>query len=192
MRSALWEILETIILALALFWGVQMVAERFRVVGSSMEPSLKEGEYLLVNKAVYFQLPSPISPNLSLPFSPFHPPKRGDIVVLRSPQNPSGPFNIKRIIGLPGEVVEVKDGKVDINGEPLDEPFVREATRYTAPPTTVPPDYYYVLGDNRNNSIDSHVWGLVPRQNIVGKAWVTYWPADKWGLAPNYAFARGN
>ena len=199
MRSAIKEILETILLTLLIFLAVRMVVQNFRVEGSSMEPSLHSGQYLLVNKAVYFNVETDevnrLLPFLKLPSGeavfPLGSPQRGDVVVFRFPENPSRDF-IKRIIAVPGDAVEVRGGNVYVNGSRLDEPYIYERPNYPVPPTKVPPESFWVLGDNRNNSHDSHVWGMVPREYLIGKAWVVYWPMNNWGLAPNYSTNSAN
>jgi len=137
-----------------------------------MEPGLHEGQRLLVNKVVYR----------------FHEPERGDIVIFRPPGDPEATPYIKRIIGLPGDTVRVKDGKVYINDSPLDEPYIKGPPSYRFSGTKVPEDNYFVLGDNRNNSNDSHNGWTVPRQNMLGKAWLSVWPPQAWGLAPNHTW----
>ena len=102
----------------------------------------------------------------------------------QTPGQPERDF-IKRIIGLPGETVEVRDCTVFINGEAMEEPYIQEKPSYTHGPETVPPGNYFVLGDNRNNSSDSHSWGPLPKENIIGQAWATYWPFDNFGLVDN-------
>lgn len=194
MKSALREIIETVILALAIFFLMRAVVQNFKVEGSSMEPNLHNGQYLLVNKADYFAIDIDQVTRI-LPFLNwqrerfiylFHPPQRGDVVVFRFPKEPSRDF-IKRVIATPGETVEIESGKVYINGMLLREHYIAEGPHYTLKSQVVPLDHYFVLGDNRNNSSDSHVWGVVPRENIVGKAWLSYWPISRWGLAPNYS-----
>jgi signal peptidase I len=143
-----------------------------------MEPTLQTNQYLLVNKVSYM----------------VGEPKRGDVVVLKFPQDPRRDF-IKRIIALPGEEVEVRSGIVMIDGKPLDEPYILSKPAYTYPKKRVPAGSYYVLGDNRNNSHDSHVWDWLPKEYIIGKAWVSYWPMDTWGAithdAVHFATAAG-
>ena len=199
------EVAETIILALLIFLLVRAVVQNFQVEGSSMQPTLQNGWYLLVNKAVYFEI------NLEtvekfLPFIDpgddptryiFWAPGRGDVIVFKAPnQAPGQPERdfIKRIIGEPGETVEVRDHTVFIDGEPLDEPYIQETPNYTFGPETVPPDHYFVLGDNRNNSSDSHVpsVGMVPKGNIIGKAWLSYWPWSAFGLVNNTSVEPGS
>jgi signal peptidase I len=130
-----------------------------------MEPTMHTNEYLLVNKVSYM----------------VGDPQRGDIVVLRYPQDPRRDF-IKRIIALPGEEVEVRGGSVYINGRALEEPYIKDRPVYTYPKKRVPENDFFVLGDNRNNSHDSHVWDWLPRDYLIGKAWVAYWPIQEWGV----------
>ena len=169
MRVYLREILGLILLAVVIFLLLQVVVPRFEVVGSSMEPNLHDGQRLLVNKAVYF----------------FREPEAGEVVVFQPPNNRQADY-IKRIIALPGDVVEVKMGMVYVNGSPLDEPYIKDQPSYTLDPKEIPDNSYFVLGDNRNNSNDSHKGWTVPRQNIVGKAWLSIWPPSQWGLITDY------
>ena len=169
MRTFLREIIGTAVLAVVIFVLLQTVFQTFIVVGSSMEPSFSWTQRLLVNKTVYH----------------FQEPERGDVIVLQPVDNQNVDY-IKRIIALPGDTVEIKDEVVYVNDLPLDEPYIKEPPRYTLSQIRIPDDNYFVLGDNRNNSNDSHNGWLVPRDNIVGKAWLSIWPPDEWGLAPNY------
>lgn len=187
------EVLETVVLAAAIFLLVRGAVQNFRVEGSSMDPSLDNGQYLLVNKAVYCKWNLECTGwNLDriLPFLDnfdghiFHPPQRGDVVVFRFPQDPDRDF-IKRVVGVPGDTVEVRDGTVFINGRAAEENFILERPRYSYGPVKVPEGQYFVLGDNRNNSYDSHVWGMLPEEYIIGKAWVSYWPLSEFGLVNN-------
>jgi signal peptidase I len=177
------ELTQTLILAVLIFLAVRSMAQNFRVEGASMEPGLHNGQYLLVNKAVYFKL------NLKtldkfLPFidpgdNPerfiFHGPERGDVIVFEYPEDRSRDF-IKRVIGVPGDTVKVEEGQVYVNGVPLNEPYVNEEHRSNMDEKIVPPNEYFVLGDNRGNSSDSRSWGFVPEENIIGRAMFTYWP----------------
>jgi signal peptidase I len=165
------EIVETLLLTVVIFVLVNTLTGRFRIDGSSMEPNLHDGEYVIVNRIVYH----------------LHPPQRGDIVVFRRDANREF---IKRVIALPGETVEVKGGRVLINGTPLDEPYIAAPSAYTMEPRTVGSNEYFVLGDNRNNSSDSHNWGTIDSSAIDGKAWVTYWPPKDWGIVPHYTYTR--
>ncbi|HXF70448.1 MAG TPA: signal peptidase I [Thermoflexus sp.] len=162
------ELIETVLIVVVAMALVNTATARFRIEGSSMEPNLHDGEYVLINKVSYW----------------FSPPRRGDVVVFRFPHDPSRDF-IKRIIGLPGETVAIRDGKVFINGRPLEEPYIRGPMVYTYGPVTLGPDEYFVLGDNRNASNDSHNWGTLPRSAIIGKAELIYWPPSRWGLIRN-------
>ena len=186
------ELIETFVLALLIFLAVRAALQNFRVEGSSMDPILHNGEYLIVNKAIYTRINlktiSRFIPFIDPGDNPVHylfrRPRRGDVVVFRFPGNPERDF-IKRIIGEPGDTVEIKDNTVYINGGALDEPYITSKPNYTYGPQEVPPKQYFVLGDNRNNSYDSHVWGFLPEENIIGQAWLSYWPKDDWGLVPN-------
>jgi len=168
------EIGETIILTLIIFFLIQLVIRNFRVVGTSMNDNLQDGQYLIIDKLTY-----------SAPFEwmGWGGPQHGDVVVFEPPLHPDEDY-VKRIVGLPGETVEVKDGKVYVNGVVLDEPFQPKTPAYHSSPVTVPEGHVYVLGDNRNNSNDSHNWGVLPVDNIVGRAWISYWPPDLWGTIP--------
>jgi len=186
------EFVETFVLALIIFLVVRTTLQNFRVEGSSMDPVLHNGQYLIVNRAIYTRINlktiSRFIPFVDVGDNPVHylfrAPRRGDVVVFRFPGNPDRDF-IKRIIGEPGDTVEVRDGTVYINGGAVDEPYIISKPTYTYGPAEVPPKQYFVLGDNRNNSYDSHVWGFVPQENIIGQAWLSYWPKDDWGLVPN-------
>jgi signal peptidase I len=165
-----------LIIILVVFTGVRFCLQSSRVEGSSMKPSFYDGQYLLVNKVSYH----------------FGSPQRGDVIILHPPPAPEELY-IKRIIGLPDEEVEIRDGRVYIDGNRLDEPDYLDEypSPYKAPynygPERVPEDSYFVLGDNRPISYDSHDWGFVPAENIVGKVWICYWPPGDWGLSPAYS-----
>lgn len=165
-KSWFRELLEAILPALVIVLVVNIfLAQATRVEGQSMEPNLHNNERLIIEKVSYY----------------FHPPRRGDIVVLRRPQRSSEPL-IKRVVGLPGETVEIKDGRVFINGEPLDEPYLKQATWPAMPARLVPEEHVFVLGDNRSFSNDSRAFGMVPFTDILGRAWVRYWPPSGIGL----------
>ncbi|HXG35412.1 MAG TPA: signal peptidase I [Dehalococcoidia bacterium] len=197
---ALREVVETLILALLIFLAVRASFQNFRVEGISMAPSLETGQYLIVNKLAYATIDTSMFD--WLPFYDsgdtsihhiFGVPKRGDVVVFRAPNTPERDF-IKRIIGEPGDTVSIDPtrGIVYVNGSPLEEKYVQGRTSCFAGinacgPWVVPPKHYFVLGDNRQNSTDSRVFGFVPEENIVGKALLSYWPLDDFGLAPNHA-----
>lgn len=197
------ELAETVVLALLIFFAVRGLVQNFRVEGSSMEPSLHDSQYLLVNKAIYFRLDMD-KVHTVLPFVDgdgeekrhlFRSPRRGDVIVFRYPQDPSRAF-IKRVIGVPGDTVEVRDQTVFINGNPLAEDYILATPNYVYGPKTVPAASYFVLGDNRHNSFDSHQWAqscpasqqtceFVPEANIIGQAWLSYWPFDSLGFVNN-------
>lgn len=194
MRAVIRELIETVILALVIFLVLQFSVQNFRVEGSSMEPTLEEGQYLLVNKLVYFHF-DPRGLAAFLPFLsedgelavfPFHAPSRGEVIIFRFPRNPSRDF-VKRVIGMPGDVVEIHRGQLFINGEAVEEPYITYRDLDNMEPVRVPPDSYFVLGDNRRASNDSRDWGAVPADHIIGRAWVSYWPLGRWhtlGILP--------
>ena len=157
------DVLETLILSVVLFAGINAISARIRVDGYSMEPTLQSGEFVIVNKLAY----KIGSPNI------------GDVIVFHYPRDPEQEY-IKRVIGLPGDHVQVERGKVYVNGQQLNEPYI------AAPPAyqnswDVPSSSLFVLGDNRNNSSDSHNWGYVPMNYVIGKAVFVYWPPQQWG-----------
>lgn len=158
------DILETIVLAVVLYFGINAVSARVRVDGFSMNPTLQNGEYILVNRLAYKT----------------GQPERGDIIVFSFPAD-EGQDLIKRVIGLPGETVTISDGTVAINGRKLQEPYIAQDPLYYGE-WTVPEGYLYVLGDNRNDSRDSHQWGLLPVENVIGKSVLIYWPPAEWKI----------
>lgn len=168
----LGEFLQTIIIAGLLFLVVNLLTARIRVEGDSMEPTLHNNEFVVVNKLAY----------------QWDEPKRGDIVVFRFPLDPERRF-VKRIVGLPGDFIQVEDGTLFVDGTPLDEPYVAAAPRYSGD-WVVGPDEVFVLGDNRNNSSDSQNWGNLPLADIIGKAEIVYWPPSEVGLVPHYAYSQ--
>jgi signal peptidase I len=158
------DLLETIVLAVVLFFAINAVSARVRVDGFSMVPTLQDGEYVLVNRLAYRT----------------GPPERGDIIVFVSPQTRDLDL-IKRVIGLPGDTIKIGGGKVEVNGQVLDEPYIAAAPIYNGE-WHVPDGNLFVLGDNRNDSSDSHAWGLLPIKNVIGKAILIYWPIPEWTL----------
>ncbi len=179
MKSFFRDTLLTLVLAAVIFFGLRAVVQNFSVEGPSMSPNFQDGQMLMVNKVVYY----------------LHEPERGDVVILIPPfKTLDNKDYIKRIIGLPGESVEIRDNKVYIhqgsNVFPLDETYLHIHMYGTYTSGTIPPDSYFVLGDNRNNSSDSRGGWFVPEKNIVGKVWVSIWPPSMWGLAANHVFAR--
>jgi signal peptidase I len=173
------EVLETLGLAVLLFLVINIISARVRVDGISMRPTLNDGEFVLINRLAY-------------KFGHY---QRGDIIVFRPPMYPPQGFfrqllglpnisdnyedYIKRIVGLPGDQVRIDQGAVYINGVALREPYIAAPPNYPGE-WTVPADNLFVLGDNRNNSSDSHAWGFLPVQNILGKALLVYWPFKDW------------
>jgi signal peptidase I len=164
---AAWEFLHDLSVAvLFCFFLIAFVAQAFRVQGTSMEPLLLDGERIVVNKFVYR----------------FQPISRGDVVVFWYPRDPSVSF-IKRVVGLPGDLVEMRAGQLLVNGLPVKESYLpqdyRDGDSY--PPTEVPKGYYFVLGDHRRSSNDSRTWGEVPEKYIYGRAVFRFWPLDRMG-----------
>jgi signal peptidase I len=193
------EIIETLMLAFVIFVGVRALVLNFRVDGTSMTPNMADSEMLLVNRNLYFhfdlnglldRLPLVEREGARVVY-PFHPPERGDIIVFDPPTVSEKPY-IKRVIGLPGETVTIENGAVFINGEKLEEPYleegITECTRSRCDPVRVGEGEVYVLGDNRRNSSDSRIFGAVSVDNIIGKAWLTYWPFGEFGLVPHYDY----
>lgn len=171
-KAVIREIIETVVLTLIIFFLIQSVIRNFRVDGHSMDPNLHHGEYLIVDKISY-----------RLPFD-WRPIQRGDVVVFEAPTQPGKDF-VKRIIGLPGETIEIKQGQVFINGQPLVEPYGARKDRFSMELRTIPEGDYFVMGDNRGNSNDSRNWGTLSFDKVVGRAWVSYWPPTSWGAIPN-------
>jgi signal peptidase I len=164
---ALREILETVLPALLIALLINVfIGQATRVEGQSMEPNLHSDQRLVVEKVSYR----------------VHGPQRFDVVVLQAPKQ-DDELLIKRVVGLPGETVDFRDGRVYINGEMLDEPWVAGETRPGQDSSVlVPPLHVLVLGDNRNHSNDSRSFGPVPIENVVGRAWISYWPPEEIGL----------
>ena len=175
MRTFIRDVLGTAILAVIIFILLETTVQSFVVSGPSMDNSFQNGERVLIlrDRVAYV----------------FHGPERGDVAIFHPPGNSNSDY-IKRIIGLPGDTVEVKNGAVYINDVKLAEPYIKEAPRYILEPITVPVNNYFVLGDNRNISNDSHSGWVVPRQNILGKVWLSIWPPGKWGLISNYSLGK--
>jgi signal peptidase I len=160
-------------MAAVLFLAINAISSRIRVKSISMQPTLYEKDFVIVNKLAY-QLGEP---------------NRGDIIIFDHPFNKDTEPYIKRVIGLPGETVKVENGQVFINDFPLQEPYIKAPPSYKGT-WTIPPDTLFVLGDNRNNSSDSHQWGTVPLENVIGKALLVYFPISHWqNLNPSTAAA---
>ena len=156
------EIIETLLLTFFIFWLVHSLIGRYRIDGSSMNPTLQDGEYLIINNLAYRM----------------GDPEKGDVVVFRHPRNELN--LIKRVVGVPGDHVEISNGTVWVNGEVQEEPFIADSPNYNGS-WDVPDGQLFVLGDNRNNSSDSHAWGYLPEENLLGRALFVYWPPSDWG-----------
>ena len=163
------EIVETIALTLIIFLVIRFAIQSYRVEGVSMQPGLHDNEYVLVNKIAYL----------------FHAPERGDVIVFHFPLDTSKDF-IKRVIGLPGDTITVDSTSVRVDGVLLNEPYISERANPQGQRWTVPLNSYFVMGDNRPASDDSRDWGYVPRDDIVGKAVMVYWPLGNWELINTY------
>ena len=170
------EIVETILLTLLIFLVLRFAVQNYRVDGQSMEPSLHDQEYIIVDKAAYL----------------FQPPQRGDVIVFEYPYDPQLDY-IKRIIAVPGDVISIVGEQVTVDGVTLNEPYINKADLFNPfgpiRNLIVKPGDYFVMGDNRGNSSDSREWGFVPHQNIIGKAELAYWPfgENNIGLLPNFS-----
>jgi signal peptidase I len=182
--GSIFEFVKTVIaIVLIAFFVRFFLFQPFVVEGSSMEPNFHNSEYLLVNKLTY---------RMSQP-------KRGDVIVFHPPTSP-GVNYIKRIIATPGETVEVKDGMIFVNNTQINEPYIPEEktlvrnSQAANLKATLGQNEYFVLGDNRDHSSDSREWGSVPRENIIGKAWVILFPVKNFGLVfhPSYVAVPGS
>jgi signal peptidase I len=169
-RGLLRELFDAVLLFVLVYTLVNLLTARFIVEGSSMAPNFATGQYIIVNRVSYL-LSSPA---------------RGDVVVFTSPEENERDL-IKRVIGLPGETVVVRNGQVYINDTPLPEPYLNQQPRYNGE-WVLGSDEYFVLGDNRNNSRDSHNFGPLARAHLIGQAGIVYWPPDAWGLVPHFDY----
>lgn len=193
-KSVLREIVETVVFALLVFVLVQSIWRNFWVDGPSMEPNIHSGQYLIVNRLVYrtgfpvAALRRTIGANASgkrlLDYF-FHPPRRGDVIVFVPPNNRSRDY-IKRVIGIPGDRVEIKQGRVYINSYALIEPYAAPSGGGSWGPAVVGANQLFVLGDNRPNSSDSRSFGMLAQSDVIGQAFFSYWPPRTWGLMPHY------
>jgi signal peptidase I len=171
---ALRKTVETLLLVSLLVFFLRLPLQNFHILGHSMEPTFHDQEYVAVNKAAYL----------------FEPPARGDVIVFHYPLDIQEDY-IKRIIAIPGDVISVINQTVIVDGVQLNETYVSKENQGNPYPSftkrIVGPDEYFVMGDNRGGSSDSRQWGFVPRQNIVGRVAVVYWPlgVDNLGLIPN-------
>jgi len=168
-RERAWEWVKSIGVAVLLALGIRTaVVEAFVIPSGSMEPTLQVGDRVLGNKFWFW----------------FAAPHRKDIVIFAPPPNAqlAAGALIKRVVAVEGDVVEVRNSRVFVNGQSVVEPYLKEQPQYLLPPTPVPPGMLFVLGDNRNASYDSHVWGFVPRSSLRAKAFARYWPLNRIGL----------
>jgi signal peptidase I len=164
-KRFLIDALETILLSLVLFLGINAVSARIRIESISMLPTLRAGDFVIVSRVAYW----------------IGSPGRGDVIIFHYPPDPDREPYIKRVIGLPGDTVRVTQGTVLVNDHALIEPYINADPSYEGV-WTVPEGNLFVLGDNRNSSSDSHQWGMVPLENVIGKAEVVYWPPAEWKL----------
>jgi len=162
-KSMIRELLETVISAgIIAFLIITFIGQVTVVRGASMEPTLHDNERLVANKISYR----------------FETPERGEIIIFKPPLEIKRNY-IKRIIGVPGDKIEITKGEIYLNDKKLEEPYVKNRSYENMPPTIVPDNSFFVLGDNRPNSSDSRYWGFVPRKNVVGRAWIIFWPLNK-------------
>jgi signal peptidase I len=174
-RRLFKDLLEIVLISVMLFASINFISARVRIESVSMQPTLYAGNFVVVDKLSY----------------KLNDPNRGDVIVFRFPPDPSQDPYIKRVIGLPGEQVRIDDGRVYINGVRISEPYLKMNTPRSGE-WTVPEDALFVMGDNRNNSSDSRVWGMLPMVNVIGKAIFVYWPPENWDLLSfSYAAAAG-
>jgi signal peptidase I len=186
MKSFIREIIETVALALFLVLVIQAGVQNYRVEGPSMEPLLINGDRVVVSRMVYTEINahhvSRFIPGISADegdfWRPLGEPSRGDIAVFKFPRDETQNF-VKRVIAVPGDLIRLERGTVLLNGIPQDEPYVLNESRETTIEREIPKGEYYVLGDNRARSDDSRSWGNVPKDNLIGRAWVGYWPLKR-------------
>lgn len=175
-KDSLIELIQFVAIVASILMIIRVfIAEPHKVSGKSMVPNFQDGDYIITNK-------------LATRFSTF---QRGEVIILKNPQNPEKEVFIKRIIGLPGETLKLMDGKVYINNNILEEPYLPnnlktggEGFLKEGDEVTIPVENYFVMGDNRNNSSDSRQFGYIPREDIIGQAFVRYWPVNKMIVIP--------
>ena len=173
------ELIQVVVFAVSIFLFVYLlVLQPHKIKGSSMEPNFHDGEYLLTDKVSYR----------------VGQPNRGDVIVFKAPPSHTDEF-IKRIIGLPGDKVKVKEGKIYVNDQMITENYIPQEFVTKQGPmlaenenVVVPENYYFVLGDNREHSLDSRAIGFIEKQYITGRAWVIYWPLNKAGVVPSQSY----
>jgi signal peptidase I len=190
-RSLVGDVGQAVVTTAVLVVALHSAIQNFRVDGISMQPAFAGGQALVVDRSAYFHIENTLLGQLwpttrqgSVRYL-FGGPQRGDVVIFRAPPQPDTDY-IKRVIGLPGESILIRDGRVFVNGSMLQEPYVEFPADYSFPgdmqAVTVPDRTYFVLGDNRPESFDSHTGWVVPVDNLVGRAWVRYWPPTAWGV----------
>jgi signal peptidase I len=169
-NHSVWrDVIEILLLIITIYTLVNLATSRAVVEGQSMQPNFYTGQLVIINRFAYF----------------FSSPARGDVIVLHDPKDVTQDF-IKRVVGLPGETVQIKEGRVYVNGTIIEEPYIQDFCRAGCDGTwQLKKDEYFVLGDNRNNSFDGHAFGALPRDLIVGQAWIRYWPPQDIGLIPH-------
>ena len=167
------EILITALIAVAIFLPMKATVQGYEVQYSCMVPNIQDGDWIIVDKLAYH----------------IAEPQRGDTIVFDPPEelNSEYPF-IKRLIGLPGETIEVRDGYVFVNGERLEENYLNAKPGYRIGPVVIPDGQYFVLGDNRNSANDSHNGWTVSRERLIGKARISYWPPSRWGVIDHFDY----
>jgi signal peptidase I len=171
-KVSLLGVLGSLLLALIVLGAIFTTLGGFMVDGFSMEPTFYDGQSVIKIKAAYW----------------LGDPRRGDVITFEHPYERHR--LIKRVIALPGEWVEVTRDHVYINDEPLEEPYTQGKNHPTYRRTQVPENSYFVMGDNRSHSTDSRSWGMLPRENITGKAWLIYWPLSDWHVISGYSYDR--
>jgi signal peptidase I len=189
--AVLREVVETIVLTLVIFLLIRNVIQNFRVEGNSMEPNFHNRQFLIVNRFAYCP-----GLHLDIPFLDIHwqkvwcvwEPRRGDVVVFHAPDKPKD--YIKRVIGLPGETVQVDRGQVIIDGAPLGEPYEIRRNVSSSAPITLGPGELFVMGDNRPNSSDSRSWGALSMDAVVGRTLLSYWPPQHWSIVARSTFGE--
>ncbi|NJL95672.1 MAG: signal peptidase I, partial [Anaerolineae bacterium] len=173
-RSLLREVLETLLLIIGIYTLVNLATARFVVEGESMVPTFQGEEFVIVSRLDYIA----------------GSPQRGDIVVFHYPRDADRDF-IKRLIGLPGEFIQMRDGRVYVNGVLIEEPYIRAyctSSLCRDKAWLLGEDEYFVLGDNRNESQDSTRFGAIQREHLVGRAWIKYWPPEEWGIIQHHDY----
>lgn len=173
MKAFLREIVVTLAITAAIVLILLHTIQYSVVDGMSMQPSLQDQQRVVILKVAYL----------------FSPPQRGDVVVLQPPFKTSKPY-VKRVIGTPGDTVEIKGGHVYVNGIKLTEPYIKDDPAYIMSATVVSENSYFVLGDNRNDSTDSHYGWTVVRENIIGEVWLRVWPLNEWGVIRGYPLGK--